>query len=64
MTAPYVKLDSQFKYTINKWVSLYASWSNMNFSIDKRVRYVTDYPELSEYYGTTAYIGVKFNLVK
>ena len=64
VTAPYVKLDSQFKYTINKWVSLYASWSNMNFSIDKRVRYVTDYPELSEYYGTTAYIGVKFNLVK
>lgn len=64
VTSPYVKLDAQFKYTINKWVSLYASWSNLNFALDKRVRFVTGFPELTEYYGTTAYIGVKFNLVR
>lgn len=64
ITAPFLKLDSQFKYTLNKWVSVYASWSNMNFAIDRRVRYVTQYPQKTEYYGTTAYLGLKINLVK
>lgn len=64
ITAPFVKLDSQFKYTFNKWISLYASWSNMNFAVDRRVRYVTQYPQKTEYYGTTAYIGIKVNLVR
>lgn len=64
ITAPFLKLDSQFKYTLNKWVSVYASWSNMNFAIDRRVRYVTQYPQKTEYYGTTAYLGLKINLAK
>ncbi len=63
ITTPFVKLDSQFRYTINKWVSVYATWSNMNFAVDKRVRFVTGYPQKTEYYGTTAYIGVKLNLI-
>ncbi|MGM9787251.1 MAG: TonB-dependent receptor [Candidatus Cryptobacteroides sp.] len=64
ITAPFVKLDSQFKYTFNKWISIYASWSNMNFAVDRRIRYVTGYPQKTEYYGTTAYIGIKVNLTK
>ena len=64
ISSPYIKLDAQFKYTINKWISLYANWSNINFAIDKKIRFVSQYPEKSEYYGTTAYLGVKFNLIR
>lgn len=64
ITEPFLKIDAQFKYTINKLFSIYATWSNINFAIDRSSRYVTGYPKTSEYYGTTAYLGIKFNLSK
>ena len=62
ITKPFMKLDAQLKYTINRHVSLYASWSNINCAVDRRVRYITGYPVRTEYYGTCAYIGVKYNI--
>ncbi len=62
ITKPFIKLDSQFKYTINKHLAVYASWSNMNFAVDRKARYITDYPVRTEYYGTCAYIGLKYNI--
>ena len=62
ITLPFMKFDAQLKYTFNKHVSLYATWSNINLEVDRKVRYITSYPMKTEYYGTTAYIGLKYNI--
>ena len=62
ITSPFFKLDAQFKYNVSKKLSLYASWSNITRSMDKKVRYITDYPIKTEYYGSTAYLGIKYDL--
>ena len=62
ITMPFVKFDAQLKYTVNKHLSLYASWSNINCAVDRKVRYITNYPIRTEYYGTCAYLGVKYNI--
>ncbi len=64
ITLPFMKWDAQLKYTVNKHLSLYATWSNMNFAVDRRVRYITNLPVRTEYYGTTAYIGIKYDIFK
>ena len=62
ITLPFMKWDAQLKYTFNKHLSLYATWSNINLEVDRKVRYITNYPMKTEYYGTTAYIGIKYNI--
>lgn len=64
ITEPFMKLDAQFKYKLNKRLALYMNFSNFNFALDSKVRYVTGFPENVEYYGATAYLGVKWDIIK
>lgn len=62
ITEPFVKIDAQFKYTLNKNISFYVNWANITCSMDKKVRYITGLPVKTEYYGTTAYVGIRYSI--
>lgn len=63
-TRPFVKWDMQLKYSLTKNFSLYATLSNFTQSSDRKRRDITNYPSKVEYYGSTAYIGFKYDIFK
>jgi len=64
ITTPFIKWDAQARYAINRHLSLYLSWSNINHAVDGKTRYVTGYPMRTEYYGSNAYFGIKYDIFK
>lgn len=64
ITDPFIKWDAQARYAISRDLALYLSWSNINHAMDGKTRYVTGYPMRKEYYGSSAYIGIKYDIFK
>ena len=63
-TAPFMKWDAQFKYSLNKRLAFYLNFSNFNFAMDETRRTVTGYPQEIEFYGSTIYLGIKYDIIK
>lgn len=64
ITDPFIKWDAQARYAIKRHLSLYLSWSNINHAMDGKTRYVTGYPMRTEYYGSSAYLGIRYDILK
>lgn len=64
ITEPFIKVDAQARYAINRNLSLYLSCSNINLAVDSKTRYVTGYPMNTEYYGLSAYFGIRYDIFR
>ena len=63
-TRAFSKWDLQLKQRINKQLYVYASASNIFNWSDSKERNVTRYPSSVEVYGSSFYIGVKYDIFK
>ncbi|MBR1705439.1 MAG: TonB-dependent receptor [Bacteroidales bacterium] len=64
LSDPFVKWDAQARYKLGKNLAFYVSWSNINRAVDGKTRYVTGYPMRTEYYGSTAYLGIRYDIIR
>jgi outer membrane receptor protein involved in Fe transport len=60
-TIIFARWDLQLKQKITKNLSIYGSMSNIFNQPDKSSRLVTGYVSSIEYYGFTAYLGIKYD---
>ena len=63
-TRAFSKWDLQLKQRINKQLYVYASASNIFNWSDSKERNVTRYPSSVEVYGSSFYIGMKYDIFK
>ncbi|ADY53942.1 TonB-dependent receptor [Pseudopedobacter saltans DSM 12145] len=63
-TRAFTKWDAQLKYTLSKKLSLYGTLSNFTMSSDRKRRNVTDYPTSTEFYGSAAYLGFRYDIFR
>ncbi len=63
-TKAFSKWDLQLKQRISKQFYVYASASNIFNWSDSKKRNVTGYPSSVEIYGSTFYVGVKYDIFK
>lgn len=61
-TLGFSKWDLQVNQRINKYFSIFANMSNISNSPDISIRKITGYTKTMEYYGYTAYLGIKLSL--
>lgn len=61
-TKSFSKWDLQLKQRINSRLSIFASASNLFNSSDRKKRNITGYPSSVEYYGSSFYMGFKYDL--
>ncbi len=63
-TMSFSRWDIQLKQKITKKISVYLSGSNIFNSPDKKKRDITGYPANIEYYGSSYYVGIRYNMYK
>ena len=63
-TRSFTKWDAQLKYNLSKKFALYATFSNFTNSSDRKRRDITNYPTNVEYYGSTFYLGFRYDIFK
>lgn len=60
----FTKWDAQLRYNATKNLSVYFMMSNFTNSSDRKRRDITNFPTRVEYYGSTFYIGLRYDLFK
>ena len=63
-TRVFTKWDAQLRYNATKNLSVYFMMSNFTNSSDRKRRDITNFPTRVEYYGSTFYLGLSYDLFK
>ena len=63
-TRVFTKWDAQLRYNATKNLSVYFMMSNFTNSSDRKRRDITNFPTRVEYYGSTFYLGLRYDLFK